>query len=122
MLTLTKISLVNGVVYPVGTPESDIEGMTDGERQSLVSTGGLVVSGKALAAGPGNGDSELTDASELAAFGVAKKLVDIMAANDPPLRTKADVIAYLVNNKDLTPVNGIGKASSEIILVMLNLA
>jgi len=135
MLTLTRISLIAGVVYPVGTPDSDLEGMTEGERQSLVSTGIL---SEPTGVSPGsdqtpsnelhgdqsqgsNAAPELTDASDIAAFGVGKKLVELMAANEPPLRTKADVITYLKDHENLVPVNGIGTKSSEIILGLLGL-
>jgi hypothetical protein len=113
MLTLTRIALIAGVVYPVGTPESELEGMTDGERQSLVST---QILSEPMGDSPGSdqppgGQSPgsntapvLTDASELAAFGVGKKLVELMAANDPPLRTKGDVIAYLKDHENLVAV------------------
>lgn len=135
MLTLTRIALIAGVVYPVGTSESDIEGMTAGERQSLVST---QILSEPMGDSPGSdqppgnqspGDQlpgsntapVLTDASEIAAFGVGKKLVELMAANDPPLRTKGDVIAYLKDHENLVPVNGIGSKSSENILSLLKL-
>ena len=122
MLTLTKIALIAGVVYPVGTAESDIEGMTDGERQSLVSTGGLSEpQSEPMGVSPGSDPVESTDYPSLASFGVPKKLVDIMAANDPPLITKGDVLAYLVDHDDLVPVNGIGAKSSEVILSLLGI-
>ncbi len=132
MRTLTKIALIAGVVYPVGTPESELAGMTDGECQSLVAIGALVapdetpnVSPPINPPEPGSGQAtnpELTDASELAAFGIGKRLAEIMAANDPPLITKGDVIAYLVDHENLIPVNGIGAKSSEMILGLLGLS
>ena len=132
MRTLTKIALIAGVVYPVGTPESELEGMTDGERQSLVAIGALVDLGETPNVlppinppGPGSVQTtnpELTNESELSAFGIGKKLVDIMAENEPPLRTKADVMAYLVDHENLIPVNGIGAKSSEMILGLLGLS
>ena len=131
MRTLTKIALIAGVVYPVGTPESELAGMTDGECQSLVAIGALVDLGETPNVSPPINPPEpgsvqtdsptLTDASELAAFGIGKKLVDIMAANDPPLITKGDVIAYLVDHENLVPVNGIGAKSSETILGLLGI-
>jgi hypothetical protein len=93
-------------------------------EQSQPGTQAATQPGSSQASGPGDADqsAQLTDLSAVEAFGVAEKLVDFLAANDPPIRTKADVIKYLASSKDLTPVAGIGKTSSDKVLSALGLA
>lgn len=63
----------------------------------------------------------LTNESALGSFGISDRIVDMLAASDPPILTKSDVIAYLANHRDLTKVQGIGKTTSNQVLEQLGL-
>lgn len=65
---------------------------------------------------------QLTNDSPLESFGVPERFVDLLSAQDPPILTKNDVVAYLESNDDLTPITGIGKTTSDRILSALGLA